>query len=270
MEISKSARRLSKAEISQYKENGYIKNLPVFSKNGTEKLQILFNELNSQLPKNVDINKTNMWHKASKKFYDLAHTPSILDYVEDLLGSEFFLWGGQFFYKPAYSKSIVPWHQDSQYWPLKPSNSVTVWLAVFDTDKENSAMKIVSGSHKTKKYSHKINTDKNYVLNQEVSENQIDKNKIIYMNLRAGEISLHSDALLHGSEENNSNRPRCGITFRYSPSNVKADLSEWPHFSVQIARGEKSHILNPIAPIPRGEATPIRGFQFHEEFENQW
>ena len=90
------------------------------------------------------------------------------------------------------------------------------------------------------------------------------------MNLRAGEISLHSDALLHGSEENNSNRPRCGITFRYSPSNVKADLSEWPHFSVQIARGEKSHILNPIAPIPRGEATPIRGFQFHEEFENQW
>ena len=42
MEISKSARRLSKAEISQYKENGYIKNLPVFSKNGTEEITDTF------------------------------------------------------------------------------------------------------------------------------------------------------------------------------------------------------------------------------------
>ena len=27
---------------------------------------------------------------------------------------------------------------------------------------------------------------------------------------------------------------------------------------------------NPVAPIPRGEATPVRGFQFHQEFESQW
>ena len=178
MEISKNQRRLSKSEISQYKDEGYIKNLPVFSNNGVEDLQKFFSELKNRLPDNVDINKTNMWHKASKKFYDVAHTPAILDYVEDLLGSDFYLWGGQFFYKSAFSKSIVPWHQDSQYWPLEPSNSVTVWLAVFDTDKENSAMQIVSGSHKAKDYKHKINNDKNYILNQEVPGNQINENKI--------------------------------------------------------------------------------------------
>jgi len=270
MEISKTARRLSKAEISQYKNEGYIKNLSVFSEKGVEELQKLFSELKNRLPNTIDINKTNMWHKASRKFYDVAHTPTILDYVENLLGPNFYLWGGQFFYKPAYSKSIVPWHQDSQYWPLKPSNSMTVWLAVFDTDKENSAMKIVSGSHKTKDYLHKINNNKNYILNQEVADDQINKDKIIYMNLKAGEISLHSDALLHGSDENNSNLPRCGITLRYSPSNVKADLTEWPFFSIQVARGNKNHTLNPVAPIPRGEATPVKGFQFHQEFESQW
>ena len=180
------------------------------------------------------------------------------------------MWGGQFFYKPALSKSIVPWHQDSQYWPLKPSKSVTVWLAIFDTDKDNSAMKIVSGSHKSKKYLHTENNNRDYILNQEVDDEQINKDKIIYMSLKAGEISLHSDALLHGSDANTSDRPRCGITFRYSPSHVKADLNEWPFFSIQIARGSKKHTLNPVAPIPRGEATPIRGFQFHQEFESQW
>ena len=270
MEISKSARRLFKSEIIKYKEEGYIKNLPVFSKNGVEKLQLLFSELNERLPKGVNLNKTNMWHKASKQFYDLAHTPAILDYVEDLLGQNFYLWGGQFFYKPAYSNSIVPWHQDSQYWPLEPSNSVTVWLAVYDTDEKNSAMKIISGSHKDKIYLHNENANENYILNQEVSNNQIDQNKIVYMNLKAGEISLHSDALLHGSDKNNSNLPRCGITLRYSPSNVKANLSKWPHFSIQVARGDKNHTLNPVAPVPRGEATPIKGFQFHQEFESQW
>jgi ectoine hydroxylase-related dioxygenase (phytanoyl-CoA dioxygenase family) len=270
MEISKNSRRLSASEISQYKNEGYIKNLPVFSEKGIQELEILFSDLKNRLPSNVDINKTNMWHKASKRFYDVAHSTAILDYVEDLLGNDFYLWGGQFFYKPAHSNGIVTWHQDSQYWPLDPSNSVTVWLAVYDTDRENSAMKIVSGSHKTTHYRHEKNNDENYILNQEVTDNQINKNKIVYMNLKAGEISLHSDALLHGSDKNNSNRPRCGITFRYSPSNVKADLYEWPFFSIQVARGEKKHTLNPIAPTPRGEATPIKGFQFHEEFESQW
>ena len=41
-------------------------------------------------------------------------------------------------------------------------------------------------------------------------------------------------------------------------------------FSVQIARGETNHFLNPIAPMPRGEATPVKGFQFHHEFESEW
>ena len=270
MEISKFVRRLTDKEVYQYKDKGYVKGLPVFSEQGVKDLQKIFLDLSARLPANVDINKTNMWHKASKKFYDIAHTSNILDYVEDLLGPNFYLWGGQFFFKAAKSNSVVPWHQDSQYWPLTPSKSVTVWLAVYDTDKSNSAMKIVSESHKTKKFLHKINKDKNYILNQEVSEDQIENEKIVYMNLKAGEISLHSDALLHGSDANNSSNPRCGITLRYSPSNVKADLSKWPFFSVQIARGNTNHSLNPVAPIPRGEATPNRGFQFHHEFESEW
>ena len=171
MEISKAVRRLRDNEISLYKNKGYIKGLPVFSNKGVKDLQKLFLEFRERLPHGIDINKTNMWHKASKKFYDLAHTPAILDYVEDLLSPNFYLWGGQFFYKAANSESIVPWHQDSQYWPLNPSKSVTVWLAVFDTDKTNSAMKIISESHKTKKFLHKINKDKNYILKQEKLRN---------------------------------------------------------------------------------------------------
>ena len=97
MEISKNIRRLTKSEISQYDSAGFIKNLPVFSERGVEELQLFFNELKNRLPSSVDINKTNMWHKASKKFYDVALTPEILDYVEDLLGTNFLFVGWAIF-----------------------------------------------------------------------------------------------------------------------------------------------------------------------------
>ena len=268
-QISDEVRRLTNKEKQQYSEQGYVKNLPVFSHDGALELQGLFEELSSRLPSDVDINKTNMWHKASKKFHDLCRTPEILDYVEDILGPNFVQWGGQFFHKEPQSGSVVPWHQDAQYWPLEPANAVTVWLAVYDSDEENGAMKVVSGSHKkgANGFKHHTNDASHLVLDQEVSEDQIDKDKIVYMNLKAGEISLHNDALLHGSDPNNSNRKRCGITMRFSPTNVKGDLNEWPFFETQLARGEDTFKLNPIAQIPRGEATPIKRFCFSKDFE---
>ena len=52
--------------------------------------------------------------------------------------------------------------------------------------------------------------------------------------------------------------------------NVKADLSIWPHFETQLARGVDNFKHNPVAEIPRGEGTPIKKFQYSSEFSNQW
>ncbi|HEV2667895.1 MAG TPA: phytanoyl-CoA dioxygenase family protein, partial [Blastocatellia bacterium] len=42
--------------------------------------------------------------------------------------------------------------------------------------------------------------------------------------LLAGEISIHSDLTLHGSEANDSDRRRCGLTLRYCAADVRAYL----------------------------------------------
>ena len=116
-EIDSKARRLSQSEKNQYLNEGYVTGLPVFSESAVKDLHNWYNELSSKLPNHIDINKTNMWHKASKKFHDLCRTSTILDYVEDLLGPNFVQWGGQFFSKEPKDGSVVPWHQDAQYWP---------------------------------------------------------------------------------------------------------------------------------------------------------
>ena len=70
-EIDTNARRLSQSEKQQYLEDGYVTGLPVFSENAIKDIHDWYEELSSKLPKEIDINKTNMWHKASKKFYNL-------------------------------------------------------------------------------------------------------------------------------------------------------------------------------------------------------
>ena len=147
---------------------------------------------------------------------------------------------------------------------------IAVWLALYDTDEENGAMRVVKGSHIKGKFNHHTNKAQNLVLDQEVSYDQIKQDDIISLNLKAGEISLHDDGLLHGSEANHSNRRRCGITMRFAPVNVKADLSIWPHFETQLVRGEDEFNFNPVAIIPKGEATPNQKFQHSSEFYKHW
>lgn len=162
--------------------------------------------------------------------------------------------------------SIVPWHQDAQYWPLSPRRTVTVWLAVYDADAENAAMQVVAGSHRAGDFTHRRNEDPNYVLEQEVDAASIRQQDVVTLNLRAGEISLHDDGLLHGSGPNNSDRVRCGLTMRFSPTTVKADLAVWPTFEAYMARGTDTLHLNPTGPVPTGEKFPTRKFQHSREF----
>ena len=86
------------------------------------------------------------------------------------------------------------------------------------------------------------------------------------MDLKAGEISLHDDSLLHGSGANTSGRVRCGLTMRFSPTEVKADLDVWPTFEASMVRGVDRYGHNPVAEPPTGNGFPVRKFQPSSEF----
>ena len=265
-QISPNARRLTTQEKAQFERDGYVKNLPVFSPQGVQALQNLFQDMADRLPEGTDINQVNMWHKASRRVYDVCRTPAILDYVEDLIGADINQWGCQLFVKYPGDGSVVPWHQDAQFWPLDPHRTVTVWLAVYDTDAGNGAMQLVPGSHRQGNIHHDMNDAAHLVLDQEVPDDLIDHDKVVTMDLKAGEMSLHDDGLLHGSLANQSDRMRAGLTMRFCPTNVKCDLSVWPTFEAYAARGTDTFNLNPAGPIPAGELFPVRKFQHSSEF----
>ena len=88
--IDQNARRLTQQEKADYAEQGYVKNLPVFNAQGVAHLQKQFAALDQRMPAGIEISRVNMWHKCSQWFYGICRTPAILDYVEDLIGPDFF------------------------------------------------------------------------------------------------------------------------------------------------------------------------------------
>ncbi|MCH9674608.1 MAG: phytanoyl-CoA dioxygenase family protein [Gammaproteobacteria bacterium] len=264
--LSPDVRRLTASEIDQYRTLGYVKNLPVFGPDAVGQLQAKFEELAALLPEGIDINQVNMWHKANRWVAAFCRNEAILDYVEDLIGPNFFQWGGQFFVKYPGDGSVVPWHQDSQYWPLSPNRTVTVWVAFHDADEGNGAMKVVRGSHLQGGFSHHTNSAEHYVLDQEVDDTQIKTQDVVSLDLKAGEVSLHDAWLLHSSAANNSDRVRCGFTMRFSPTDVKCDMDVWPTFEAYQRRGLDTHQHNPAGKVPTEDGFPVRKFQLASDF----
>ena len=153
------------------------------------------------------------------RIFDDAEIAELRRYFDDLLA-----WGSHFFCKMPGDGKRVAWHQDASYWPLTPSKAVTIWLAIDDASVENACMRYIPGSHRLGHLTYRLSeTDEANVLNQTVEG--IEKlEPPVDVELKAGEVSMHSDLLLHGSEANQSARRRCGLTLRYCPADVKAGL----------------------------------------------
>jgi hypothetical protein len=163
--------------------------------------------------------------RGNKIFLDFAHDPDILDLLECLIGPDIILWGAQVFCKPAGDGKEVPWHQDGQYWPIRPLATCTVWVAIDDSTRENGAMQYITGSHKSGLYPHVTDPSDALVLNQVIAPGSVDETKCQDDELAAGQFSLHDVYLVHGSPVNRSAKRRAGLALRYMPATSHFDRS---------------------------------------------
>ena len=220
---NRSPSKLTPGQIQHYNEKGYIFPLDVFSDDEIAVHRAYFDDLMERATElgwsNYDMKS---WHQYCAGIYDMGTDSRILDYVQDLLGETVILWATHFFNKIPGDLKRVSWHQDAPFWHLSPSKVVTVWLAIDDTDIENGAMKFVPQSHLHGKIDYMESAaEEHNVLDLTVHEVHQYGNDPISIELKAGQISLHSDLLLHSSEPNHSNRRRCGLTMRFAPADVE-------------------------------------------------
>ena len=152
-------------------------------------------------------------------FLNYARDPRILDMVEQLIGPDICLWNMSFFAKPALNGKETPWHQDGQYWPIRPLATCTVWIAIDDCTPENGPLEYIPGSHKSHRLmSHTQNDSDEYTLNQVLNDDEYDASTAEPLIIEAGQMALHDIFIAHGSGPNRSDRPRRGMTMRMMPT----------------------------------------------------
>ncbi len=195
---------LSRGQIEAFNKDGYLKGIRVFNEAEIAGHRQYFDELLARvLAAGGDSYSISTAHLKYGKVYDLLTHPRIVASVRDLLGENVVGWGSHYFCKMPGDGKHVAWHQDASYWPLTPSKTVTVWLAIDDADRENACMQFIAGTHHFGHLTYHMTEEAGNVLNQKV-ENIEQFGQPVDVELKAGEVSLHTDLLLHGSEANAS------------------------------------------------------------------
>lgn len=218
---------LTEQECRSYQEQGYV--IPKFALSQSE-VDTLRSTIDRMIDNNPDVRPEHLVNAhlsagseegvtGADEILELTRHPAILDQVESVLGPDIVLWGCQVFCKPAGDGMEVPWHQDGQYWPIRPLANCTVWIAIDDSKTDNGCLRVMPGSHEPQTlFEHHTDSRERLTLSQAVNDEHMKDYEPADVELEAGQMSLHDVYLIHGSNQNTSARRRAGIAIRYMPS----------------------------------------------------
>lgn len=164
-------------------------------------------------------NGGSMGIEGSEKWLEFATLPGLVDIASQLIGEDIILWGTTLFGKPARSGKETPWHQDGEYYPIKPLEVLTIWIPLDDVTPENGPMRFIPGSHKAHKlYSHSWVEGDNKTINLVCDEEHYDPATAEPLIIKAGQVSFHDVYMIHGSQPNLTDQRRAALIVRLMPA----------------------------------------------------
>jgi len=249
--------RLSQTQIEFYKANGYLAGLSLLTEHQIEELRSelarlidlshpgndLFYEYHSNEstdPRKILFHALGAWRVAAG-FHDLLWNPAFLIPASQLLGGPVRFWHDQIFYKPAHHGGVVAWHQDYSYWTrTTPMAHLSCWIGLDDSTRENGCVNYTPGSHRWNLLPITRLADDMDSIQTVLTDEQKANFKPVAIELKKGEASFHHPLMVHGSFENNTDRPRRAAVINVFLDGVKSD-SDQPLLEgvPAIAKGEK-------------------------------
>ena len=223
---------LSPEEVSRYQDKGYV--VPRYQL-PAELVAIMREEYDRLIHDNPDISPDfilgphlqkpgTQGVKGSKKWLEFATHPDLMAMARDLIGDDIILWGTTIFGKPAHNGKETPWHQDGDYYPIRPLETMTIWIALDDVSIDNGPMRFIPGSHKQHKlYSHHWEENPDLTINLACDDKHFDSSTSENLILKAGQVSYHDVYMIHGSLANKTSQRRAGFVVRLMPASSHYD-----------------------------------------------
>jgi non-heme Fe2+,alpha-ketoglutarate-dependent halogenase len=219
---TKMPKILTNDQIEQYQSGGYVYPVRAMSERDAAAATAKIEEFEADYECEAQQKLVFQAYLPFRWMNEIIRHPRILDSVEDLLGPNLLCWGGGFFQKNAQDPRFVSWHQDSYYYGLDPSETCTAWLAFTPSNLDSGCVRVLPGSHKGDKNLTFVNEPhKDNLLIRGQTIQNVDLAKTVPMVLQAGEFSLHHEAIVHGSDPNNSGHRRIGLSIHYISPDVQ-------------------------------------------------
>ncbi len=253
---------LSREQVQQYERDGIVFPIKVFTSDEVSDFRAGLDSIASNGTQ-VAIKRLDSLHL----FFDWAHrlvtNETLLNAVEDVLGSDILVYGTLVFYKPPRDASYASWHQDSFYSGLHLSPSTSAWVALTASHKANGCMRAIPGSHSLGPLDHDIVSDDPNLLNRrgERVVITVDESRALDVELEPGEMSLHHSTIVHGSNPNESEDPRIGFIIRFVTSSFTN--KDWPLLRVR-GKGDCGHLKVEAPFVPRDPEAAFSAWRRHK------
>ena len=153
-------------------------------------------------------------------FWQLCCNSIVTDIAVDILGPNVRFRDLFINFKWAGGGASVKWHQDIAFYPHTNLGTCQFLLALEDVRIDQGPLQVIPGSHKGQIYEH---YDNNGVWTGALSESDLHRAGIEQAQAltgNAGSLSVHHSVLVHGSDQNLSDRGRPMLVITYSAADA--------------------------------------------------
>jgi ectoine hydroxylase-related dioxygenase (phytanoyl-CoA dioxygenase family) len=250
-----ASKRLTPAEQAAFNADGYLAPVDVLGGDEVAAYRAHLEAALAATGGRADARLRNKPHLLLCWMAILVRDARVLDALEDLLGPDLLVLRTTLFVKTARDPGQVTWHQDTAYWDLSDDRVVTAWIALTDSTTANGCVRVVRGSHRDGPVAHHLGRDRhNQLLRGQIADVAIAAERVVPLELRAGQMSLHHGRLLHSSPDNPSDTRRAGLAVRYISPEVRAG---GPRQSATLVRGVDRCGHFDHEPAPRYDFDPV-------------
>lgn len=210
---------LSDSQVKKFHEKGYLGPFQFRSQGEMAELRnqieerLIEGEVTAEALSNGSLSQCR--YLDDRTTYEICTDPAFVERMTDIYGEDLMLWRSNYFIKPSSGKEI-PWHQDTHFWPIEPLVTISAWLAIDRTTKENGCLEIVPGSHK--KLVDHIPTSDEVRFDSQADPEEFDQSRAVEVELEPGEFILFNERTVHRSTRNETTDRRLGLSIRMTPS----------------------------------------------------
>ena len=261
---------LTAEQIASYQELGYLDCLPVLSEDEVRRYRAAVEKTCAALGGHVT--RLDGLHIYFRWAWELSTHPRLVSYLQQLVGPDIVLKSTRLLYKHGHTGAFVDWHQDGITEEITDDRAPAVWLGITEATAENGCLRVVPRSQQVGLIPHETHPEpeqaprqgwaRGHALGDELSgvfasmPPGLDPPHDVVM--RAGEMSMHHPLVFHGSNPNQSDGPRIGLSAVYSATAildkryaVTPGNSEEPGGAVTVVCGDPPAGVELVAEPPQ-------------------